>query len=83
MRRWITELAPPGWSDQALCAQTDPDVFFAEKGEGDRVRAAKQICFGCEVRPKCLEYAVANNERYGVWGGLTERERRVVRKQAS
>ena len=60
------------WREQALCAQTNPEEFFAEKG--GTTKAAKQICGGCEVRPQCLSYALEADERYGVWGGLSERD---------
>ena len=65
------------WQQQALCAQTDPEAFFPEKGGS--TREAKRVCSGCEVRSECLEYALANDERFGIWGGLSERERRRVR----
>jgi WhiB family transcriptional regulator, redox-sensing transcriptional regulator len=70
----------PGWQEQALCAQTDPEAFFPEKGGS--TREAKRICSGCEVRAECLEYALANDERFGIWGGLSERERRRLRRRA-
>ena len=70
----------PEWQENALCAQTDPEAFFPEKGGS--TREAKRICSGCEVRAECLEYALANDERFGIWGGLSERERRRVKKQA-
>jgi len=70
----------PGWQEQALCAQTDPEAFFPEKGGS--TREAKRICSGCEVRAECLEYALANDERFGIWGGLSERERRRLRRAA-
>ena len=66
-----------GWQERALCAQTDPEAFFPEKGGS--TREAKKICTGCEVKAQCLEYALANDERFGIWGGLSERERRRVR----
>ena len=69
-----------GWQERALCAQTDPEAFFPEKGGS--TREAKKVCVGCEVRSECLEYALANDERFGIWGGLSERERRRVKKQA-
>lgn len=68
------------WQERALCAQTDPEAFFPEKGGS--TREAKKICAGCEVRPECLEYALAHDERFGIWGGLSERERRRLRRQA-
>ena len=69
-----------GWQDRALCAQTDPEAFFPEKGGS--TREAKKVCSGCEVRAECLEYALANDERFGIWGGLSERERRKLKRRA-
>jgi len=66
------------WQEHALCAQTDPEAFFPEKGGS--TREAKRICLGCEVRDACLEYALANDERFGIWGGLSERERRRLKR---
>ncbi|KDE98594.1 hypothetical protein Y900_006475 [Mycolicibacterium aromaticivorans JS19b1 = JCM 16368] len=66
------------WQERALCAQTDPEAFFPEKGGS--TREAKRICLGCEVRESCLEYALANDERFGIWGGLSERERRRLKR---
>jgi WhiB family redox-sensing transcriptional regulator len=68
------------WQADALCAQTDPESFFPEKGGS--TRDAKKICTSCEVRSECLEYALANDERFGIWGGLSERERRKLRRLA-
>lgn len=68
------------WQSDALCAQTDPEAFFPEKGGS--TRDAKRICEGCEVRSACLEYALQNDERFGIWGGLSERERRRLRREA-
>lgn len=72
---------PLSWQHQALCAQTDPEAFFPEKGGS--TREAKGICAECEVRAACLDYALANDERFGIWGGLSERERRKLRRSAS
>ena len=66
------------WQEKALCAQTDPEAFFPEKGGS--TREAKRICLGCEVRDACLDYALANDERFGIWGGLSERERRRLKR---
>jgi WhiB family redox-sensing transcriptional regulator len=68
------------WQDRALCAQTDPEAFFPEKGGS--TREAKKVCVGCEVRGECLEYALEHDERFGIWGGLSERERRRLKKRA-
>jgi WhiB family redox-sensing transcriptional regulator len=67
------------WQDQALCAQTDPEAFFPEKGGS--TREAKRICVGCEVKQECLEYALMQDERFGIWGGLSERERRRLKRK--
>ncbi|ADP83820.1 WhiB family transcriptional regulator [Pseudofrankia inefficax] len=66
------------WRERAVCAQTDPEAFFPEKGQS--AREAKRVCAGCEVRSECLQYALDNDERFGVWGGLSERERRARRR---
>ncbi|MGI6879157.1 WhiB family transcriptional regulator [Microbacterium sp. gxy059] len=68
------------WQSEALCAQTDPEAFFPEKGGS--TRDAKRICASCDVRAECLEYALQNDERFGIWGGLSERERRRIKRAA-
>lgn len=76
------------WQDYALCAQTDPELYFANRGEGDLTRDAKRLCNGnpkrgiapCPVRAECLADAIANDERFGVRGGLTAHERNRPRK---
>ncbi len=68
------------WQERALCAQTDPEAFFPEKGGS--TREAKKVCLTCDVRSQCLEYALAHDERFGIWGGLSERERRKLKKRA-
>ena len=74
------EWQEPGWQDRALCSQTDPEAFFPEKGGS--TREAKKVCRGCEVRADCLEYALERDERFGIWGGLSERERRRLKRVA-
>jgi WhiB family transcriptional regulator, redox-sensing transcriptional regulator len=66
------------WQTQALCAQTGAEFFFPEPGSS--VREAKRICGMCEMRSACLEYALVNDERFGVWGGLSEKERLHLRR---
>jgi WhiB family redox-sensing transcriptional regulator len=68
------------WQERALCAQTDPEAFFPERGGS--TKDAKAICMACEVRSECLEYALTHRERFGIWGGLSERERRPLEKRA-
>jgi WhiB family redox-sensing transcriptional regulator len=78
--RIVADDNPLAWQTDSLCAQTDPEAFFPEKGGS--TRDAKKICSSCEVRAHCLEYALENDERFGIWGGLSERERRKLRKRA-
>ncbi|UCR90324.1 WhiB family transcriptional regulator [Mycetocola spongiae] len=78
--RQTEEENPLAWQADSLCAQTDPEAFFPEKGGS--TRDAKRICTSCEVRSQCLEYALKNDERFGIWGGLSERERRKLKKRA-
>lgn len=66
--------------DQASCAQSDPDAWYPEKGRKDSVQIAKRVCKTCPIRERCLEIALETDERYGVWGGLSERERRKLKK---
>lgn len=68
------------WREEALCAQTDPEAFFPEKGGS--TREAKRICADCPVRSQCLAYALDHDERHGIWGGFSERERRRLKKVA-
>ncbi|PTW91292.1 transcription factor WhiB [Microbacteriaceae bacterium MWH-Ta3] len=71
---------PLAWQADALCSQTDPEAFFPEKGGS--TRDAKRICSSCSVKSECLEFALENDERFGIWGGLSERERRRFRRRA-
>lgn len=71
--------AEMSWQERALCAQTDPEAFFPEKGGS--TREAKKVCVSCDVRAECLEYALENDERFGIWGGLSERERRKLKRR--
>ena len=80
VRQSVDDDNPLAWQSDALCAQTDPEAFFPEKGGS--TRDAKKICTTCEVRSDCLEYALDNDERFGIWGGLSERERRKLRRRA-
>jgi WhiB family redox-sensing transcriptional regulator len=66
------------WQMRANCMGVDPDLFFPERGAS--TREAKEVCRGCVVREDCLEYALANGEKFGIWGGLSERERRRIRR---
>jgi WhiB family transcriptional regulator, redox-sensing transcriptional regulator len=61
------------------CRGVDPDVFFPDRGES--LEPAKRVCGDCAVRNECLEHALSTGERFGVWGGTSERERRRLRRQ--
>ena len=67
------------WQERANCLGVDPDLFFPERGAS--TREAKSVCRGCDVRLECLEYALGHGEKFGIWGGLSERERRRVRRE--
>ena len=69
----------PSWTEEANCKGADADLFFPERGAS--TRTAKAICRACTVQDECLEYAVENSEKFGIWGGLSERERRRVKRQ--
>ena len=67
------------WQHKALCSQTDPEAFFPEKGGS--TRDAKRVCAQCTVREQCLQWAIEHDERFGIWGGMSERERRRYKKE--
>ena len=69
------------WRDFAGCAEADPELFFPEQG-GD-IRDARAICSKCPVRSQCLDYALQHDERFGIWGGMSERDRRRIKRQAA
>src|SRR5215216_1852409 len=79
MARLAFDELDTSWQDYANCLGVDPDLFFPERGAS--TREAKAVCRGCVVREDCLEYALAHGEKFGIWGGLSERERRRVRRQ--
>ncbi|MDA8287731.1 MAG: WhiB family transcriptional regulator [Actinomycetota bacterium] len=70
--------AERSWQSRANCMGVDPELFFPERGSS--TREAKEVCRGCVVQADCLEFAIANGEKFGIWGGMSERERRRVRR---
>jgi WhiB family redox-sensing transcriptional regulator len=74
-----TDMGDRRWQERANCLGVDPDLFFPERGAS--TREAKSVCGSCEVREECLEYALVNGEKFGIWGGLSELERRRLRRQ--
>lgn len=75
----IHDLELNSWKFEGACLGIDQDIFFPERGASTRL--AKAVCRRCEVQEECLEYAVNNGEKFGIWGGLSERERRGIRKK--
>ena len=72
-------VSPAGdWADRAACRDSDMATFFPTVGDQRTYRAAIAICAGCPVRQACLEYALTNRIRYGVWGGLNDDGRRRI-----
>jgi WhiB family redox-sensing transcriptional regulator len=69
----------PVWRQRASCRGVEPDIFYPVTDE--EAEDAKEICYSCSVRERCLEWALTNRERDGVWGGATERERRRMIRQ--
>jgi WhiB family redox-sensing transcriptional regulator len=67
------------WRLQAACHGTDLNLFYPERGE--TAGPARQVCARCPVRQPCLEYALSNRITHGIWGGLTERERRPLQSR--
>ena len=75
----VDDVLDMSWQDRANCRGADADLFFPERGAS--TRTAKGICRECAVRAECLEFAIVNGEKFGIWGGLSERERRKIRRQ--
>jgi WhiB family redox-sensing transcriptional regulator len=79
-----TELTAPArfaarWRQEAACRGVDLDLFYPERGES--ADPAREVCAACPVRQPCLEYALSNRITHGIWGGLTERERRPLQSE--
>lgn len=68
------------WIDRAACRNENPDLFFPERGESSR--EAKDICRPCPVKVECIDYAMRHRITYGIWGGLSERQRKTMRRAA-
>ncbi len=77
----LLPLSDRRWTDQAVCAQVDPEIFFPPRG--DMGFPAKRVCARCPVRAECLAEALETDDRFGVRGGLSERQRRALRGRKS
>lgn len=73
------DVKPLEWRENARCRVVDPETFFPRQGQPATI--AKMVCASCAVRDACLSYALEANEKFGVWGGTTEHERRQLRKE--
>ena len=80
MSRGLVFPDSPEWMHWANCRGTDPEAFVPDKGESSDL--AKRVCGNCAVESECLEWALVNDERFGVWGGLSERQRGALKKRA-
>lgn len=75
-----------GWRDRAACRDSDPDLFFPAGSTGpalEEIRAAKALCATCPVQDQCLAFALETNQDAGIWGGLSEDERRERRRKVA
>lgn len=75
------DLVPADWTADALCAESDPDAWYPDAGSSGR--QAKAICARCGVREDCLQQALDSGDRWGIWGGLSEPERRALRRRTA
>ena len=75
----LINLKRPDYQKDGACAGIpNPESFFPSPGDTESLRAAKDLCSRCNVRAECLTYALGNNERYGIWGGKSTRERLII-----
>ena len=80
----VLAAADDSWRDHARCRDTDPELFFPVGTTGTalvQIQRAKQVCLECAARVECLDFALTTNQDSGVWGGLSEEERRAIRRQ--
>jgi WhiB family redox-sensing transcriptional regulator len=78
--------APMDWRDRAACLTVDPELFFPVGNTGpavEQIERAKSVCSHCPVTEHCLQYALDTNQDSGVWGGLSEDERRALKRRAA
>lgn len=74
-------LIPLGeWEDDAACREVPQELFFPKPGDPLTAVFMRSFCLLCPVQPECLEYALANPDLEGIWGGTTETDRRAIRR---
>lgn len=77
-----TSIEAGDWRDQAACLDVDPETFFpVQTNDRQAIDRAKAICGTCAVQEVCLLYALETGQQFGIWGGLTEDERRALRRR--
>ena len=69
------------WQKQAVCASVEPELFYPAPQEHVRRRQAKAVCKSCPVVNECLQWALESGQDHGVWGGLSEDERRTLKRR--
>jgi WhiB family redox-sensing transcriptional regulator len=77
----LTDMAPAPWMTGGACHDEDPELFFpisASEAGADQIRQATSICDGCHVEAECLQYALVNRIKHGIWGGRTEQQRQAL-----
>lgn len=77
----LLDLQNEAWRQKAKCRGLDPSLFFPERGDNSTLSQAKKICSDCPVKLDCLRYAVENREEFGVWGEMTVKGFRKLRRQ--
>lgn len=75
-----TENHDMAWANSGRCSGVDPDLFFPERGQD--AGPAKALCRQCPVRAACLSWALDTGQKHGIWGGMTESQRRRLRRTA-
>lgn len=75
------DVDPSDWMDGANCAGMDGDIFFTERGES--TATARSICAECVIRRACAQFALDHNEKWGTWGGLSAKQRLLIKRRKS
>jgi WhiB family redox-sensing transcriptional regulator len=71
----------PEWMKSARCREVDTEIFYPDKSDAATGTHARKVCISCEVKVECLEYALSNNELFGIWGGLNPKSRQRIRRK--
>jgi WhiB family redox-sensing transcriptional regulator len=79
----VVDVAGHEWRERAACRGADPELFFPGRtdADGSKREYARQVCKACSVQPECLDYSLQAREKHGIWGGLTELERKPLRRR--